>query len=326
MKSRKLIIFLIFSAFCIDNALAQAHTLITGCKFRKPLPKGWVVAADVSPCPVCRDNEIKERKAEKAEDNRRHEIRMAKVKADEVARLERKRLAEEEAKRIKDKEAADAIVRDAMMKKYKEIANKGQIKSDVHGGNVTSDLNVENIKPFNDAKRRIYGFQIDGTEVLTFPFENKYTDIRRIERTNYFQVTVAKPRESNPYFSEFSHCYIVNYLGEKMKFEGISTFDYPISVWTNTLYLYKKLSTPEECDNSECYEWESGSGITKEIEIFDTKESASAKLQTMIQRFSGSGVTVTICEKYSYHHVEQYKADLNCKLLEKTEGYQLRKQ
>lgn len=315
MKRLITICLLIVTTFMVN---AQSHNM--GGNYNCKLKKGNWFNEEKHACPACAAKDKKEKDAKLAEDNRRAQVIWDKAKADKIAsenaRLEKIRLAQEEAKRIKDKEASDEIARDAMMKKYKEIANKGQIKSNVKGVNISSNLNIENIKTFSDVNRRIYGFKIDDTEVLTFPFEGKLTYIERIKGTNYFQVTVNKP---DGYANGvFSHCYLVNYLGEKMKVEGISTFDFPIDVWKNTLYLCKNLSSPELCDNSYCYEYQLGgsSGVV----LFDSQESAAAELKTMIQKGGG----LAMCGKYSYHHVEQYKADLNCKFLEKTEGYQLR--
>jgi hypothetical protein len=85
MKSRKLIILLIFTAFCMDNALAQAHTFNVRCKLIKR-KKGAHYGDDFIDCPVCKPKEIKEREAKKAEVDRIHEIHMAKVNAENIAR------------------------------------------------------------------------------------------------------------------------------------------------------------------------------------------------------------------------------------------------
>jgi hypothetical protein len=230
--------------------------------------------------------------------------------------LEKLRLAQEEARRVKEKELADEITRKAMMKKYKEIAEKGRIKSNVKGEAVATDFNLDKITPFSDKARRIYGFKIDEIEILTFPWEGFATYIDRLEGSNYFEVTVynenLKYRGNNTY----SHSYLVNYLGEKLVIDKSSTFDYHPRIFENIIYLMKILGTPEKVDNPEKYCYNNS---CNSISIYDSRNSAIAELESLKVRYGG----YAMCFGYLVAHINQYKVDLTGKLIEKSDGYLL---
>lgn len=311
----KIVLLTLMGILIAQMAMAQAHNM--GGNYNCKLKKGNFFNSEKQLCPACETNDLNEKTAKAKEDNRRTEQQAADLKAKQAAeqlaaeqnRIEKIRLAEIE----KAKEAAEQKARNEMLARYKDIAAKGQINSTLKGDSVSLTLDHELIKPFTDYKRKIYGFKAGEKEVLSFPYEGHYTNILRLEGSDYFQVMVSIADGS--YYGTFSYAYLVNHLGEKIKIEGLSAFDYPIGVWENTFYLFKNLSTPELCDNSYCYK-----GNPSFIVFFDSKEAASAKLKTMIYRGGG----LFMCQKFSYCHVARYKVDFNCVILEKTEGYQLR--
>ena len=295
------------------------HTFMPGwCKLAKPSKGSALSESAIHVCQVCNAKDKKEKDAKLVEDSRRAKVISDKYKADKIAsenaRLEKIRLEKEEAKRIKDKEALDAIARATMMKKYKEIAEKGRIKSNLKGEAIATDFNLEKVKPFSDRNRKIYGFKIDETEILTLPWEGFATYIDKLAGSNYFKVNVYS--EDDKGREDYSHSYLVNYLGEKLEFDNVNKFDYYPEISENTIYLIKILGTPEKVDNPEKYCYNNSCSV---ISIYDSENSATAKLESLKVRYGG----YAMCFGYLVAHINQYKVNLNGKLIEKSEGYML---
>lgn len=302
--------------FAIQTTQAQAHNMGSNynCKLQK---KGYFFNSEKHPCPACAAKDKKEKDAKIAEDKRRFAAAQAEAEAKKAAsekvRLEKLRIEAAEAKRIKDKEIADKIANDAMMKKYKEIAEKGKVKSNTKGTTTTTNFSLNKIEPFTDKTRKIYGFKIDGVEVLTFPFEYENVSFTRLANgANYFRV--SNYSGVNKYGSPiFLHYFLVNHLGLKLEIDGTKEFD-DIDFWENTIYLIKKTSQPEIVTSRKCYNPQSGG-----IVIYDSRESALAQIETLLIRHGG----YAMCYDYKICNVEQYKVDLKGKLIEKNVGIQL---
>ena len=321
--SIKLLITIVL-LLAVNNVQAQSHTFATGwCKLAK---SGGVKGESARlECQACNAKDKKEKAAITAENKRRDDAIVAKVKAEreayENARLEKLRLAEAEAKRIKNQEIADKIASDAMLKKYKEIAEKGMVKSNVKGTTTTSDLSLDRIIPFSDNTRKIYGFKIDGIEVSTFPFEGIETFFKRLDKTNYF--IVNNYSERNKYGSTiFSNCSLVNHLGVKMKIDGFQNFN-NLAYVENIIYLVKRTGDPEIITINKCYNVESDAftngGLNGSVTIYNNRESAIAAIETLAVRGSG----FAMCYNYKICIANQFKVDESGKLIEKNSGYVL---
>lgn len=311
----KLLLTFVLTICCLSNSQAQTHTFKSGwCRLAKPV-KGSVqgeVASFV--CQACAKDKETEQKARATEDKRRADVLAAAYKAkkdaEEKTRLENIRLAKEEEKRVKDKDIADKIAQDALLKKYKDIADKGKINSTVKGEINNSNVN-DALIPFSDAKRRVYGLKLDNTEILSLPFENYLTKIIKLNGTSFFEV-INYSKDPRYNSNVYANSCLMNNLGEKIKVNGISEFDAPIRTDNNTIILDKNISASEECDNSYCYYLMLGRGG-----MFQDKSSVLAYLKTQIVRGGG----LQICGKYATYHITRFKVDFNCKFLEKTDGY-----
>jgi hypothetical protein len=324
MKNTTKLLFTIVLLMAISNVQAQSHTFATGwCKLAK---SGGVKGESASlECQACNAKDKKEREAKVAENNRRDAIIVAKAKAEkeayENARLEKIRLAEAEAKRIKNQEIADKIASDAMLKKYKEVAEKGMIKSNVKGTTTTSDLSLDGVIPFSDNTRKIYGFKIDGIEVLTFPFEGIEAFFKRLDKTNFF--IVNNYSERNKYGSTiFTNFSLVNHLGVKMKIDGFQNFN-NLAYDQNIIYIVKRTGDPEIITKNKCYNVESDAftngGLNGSVNIYSNRESALAAIETLAVTRSG----LAMCYNYKICIANQYKVDESGKLIEKSSGYVL---
>jgi hypothetical protein len=310
---KKLIISMLLF-FAIQTSQAQAHNMGTNynCKLQK---KGYFFNSEKHPCPACVAKDKKEQDAKIAEDKRRTDVAMAKAKAEreakENARLEKLRIEQAEAKSIKDKEIADKIASDAMMKKYKEIAEKGMVKSNVKGATTTTDFNIDKIIPFSDKERKIYGFKIDGVEVLTFSFEYKNMYIDRIKGSNLFSVSVYKEVEHG--WERYSHTFLIDYLGKKIEVDGTTNFDYKIIIeqQNNLIYLFKKISTEA-----------TGKIVSRSNGGLDNFHNSRESALADVQSFRKAGWSMTGDEIVCLD--TRYTIDFNGNLLEKLNGYTIR--
>jgi hypothetical protein len=302
----------------ISNVQAQSHTFATGwCKLAK---SGGVKGESARlECQACNAKDKKEQTAKLAEDTRRAKVISDKYKADKVAsenaRLEKLRLEQAKAKRIKDKEIADKIASDAMMKKYKEIAEKGTVKSNAKGTVTTTDFSLNKIEPFFDKARKIYGFKIDNAEVLTLPIEGRDGSIDRLEGTGYFILNVYAQDPDPRYYSSdvYSHSFIINYLGEKMKIKGTTKFDqriYPNND-LKTIELFTTISTDE-------YDYRPARGNSGLGNFHQSKESAIADIKS--NQRAGWDMH---CNAKIYYET-RYIVDFNLNLLEESKGYTIR--
>ena len=315
MKSLFLTMLLLFA---IQITQAQAHNMGTNynCKLQK---KGYFFNSEKHPCPACEAKDKKEQNAKIAEDKRRFAAAQAEAEAKKAAsekvRLEKLRIEQAEAKRIKDKEIADKIARDAMMKKYKEISEKGKVKSNAKGTTTTTDFSIDKIIPFFDKERKIYGFKIDNAEVLTLPIEGRDGSINRLEGTGYFIVNVYAQHPDPRYYSSdvYSHSFIINYLGEKMKINGATKFDqriYPNNE-LKTIELFTTISTDE-------YDYEPARGNRGLGNFHQSKESAIADIKS--NHRAGWDMH---CKAKIYYET-RYIVDFNLNLLEESKGYTIR--
>lgn len=324
LKNMKLLLITMLTMLCLNSVNAQSHVIKpdVNCKLNKVK-----YGTEAAICPACANIDKKEKEAKEAEDKRRADAIVAKAKAEHEAmnkaREDKLKQEKEDEDKRKEKEESDKIARDAMMKRYNEIAEKGRVKSTVKGEAVSTDFSIDKIETFNDEERRIYGFKIAETEILTFPFENFQTNISRLQGSNFFTVDVYSSVEvyaidpKYKYRAVYSHSYLVNYLGEKLEIDGRTTFDYKIQIYENTIYLMNKLGSPEIVDNPEKHCYRDSYDV---ISIYESRSSALAGLESLRRRGAG----LAMCFNYLVCHVNQYKVNLNGKLIGKNEGYQLR--
>jgi hypothetical protein len=260
-------------------------------------------------CPACAKKEKEDRDAKATEDKRREIAHSEKIKADRLAtenlRLEKLRLQKEEEKRKKDKEIADKIAHDNAMRKYKQIAAAGIVKSNTKGS--SPEINLSNIECFKDDKRKIYGFQINKEEVLTFPYDREAMNIKKIEGSNLFAVDVWETP------NKYSYSYLIDYTGKKIKVDGIDKSNYRI--WSDPqnkiIFFYKKIST-EETDKGAL---RTNPGLGN---FHNSKESALADVQSHHKAGWGMHGDETVC------YDTRYSLDFNGNLLEKLNGYTIR--
>ncbi len=308
----KILLTVIIAMFSIIAVNAQTHDNSKGaCRLFKSKYSGVEPGASCSAC-VAKDK--KEQEARDTENKRRNDAIIAdakaKQKASENLRLEKLRLEKEEEKRIKDKEIADKIAEDNAIKRYKEIAESGRVKSNVKGD--SQEINLTNIECFTDREKKIYGFKINEKEVLTFPFEDDQTYFSRLGKSNYFLVTNHKKIDDDRYSS---YCYIINHLGKKIVINGVSKFDgekFDTKNKNNSnIYLYKNIAEPELI--GEYFTWNiSNLGLL----LFDNKESAIADFKSRVRR-GGMG----IYRNYYVSYITLYTLDSNCNFLVKKDLY-----
>lgn len=307
----KILLSALLMLFCLNTAKAQSHKVGQAnynCKLNK---KGWFFNSEKLPCPACDVTDKKEKTARAAEDKRRNDVVLAKAKADKIAaenlRFEKVRLEKEEEKRIKDKEIADKITNDKAIQKNKQIAAAGAIKSNAKGQ--VGKIDPSSVTSFYDNKRRVYGLITDGKEIVTFPYEENLTTIRRIKDTNLFEVMVSGKHPNG--WERYLYSFIIDYKGKKLSVNGVSKFDFPpeIDNETNKIYLYKKLAEPERvgrhCPDAQTF----GS-------VFQSKEAAVADIS------KGTGRT---CQALPFvsTNVTVFSVDYNFKLIEQVNGYVL---
>lgn len=300
----KILFMLLSLTFALLKVNGQTHDNSRGgCKlFKNHVSTDYI-------CPACAVINKKEKAARDAEDQRRIEAFKAAEEADRKAaeniRLEKIRLANEEEKRIKDKAIADKIAHDNEMKRNREIAARGEIKSNVKG--LVGKVDPSTVTTFEDNTRRVYGLISDGKEILTFPYEESRTRINKINGTNLFEVMVMGKHPNG--WEKYLYSFIIDHNGQKQSVNGISKFDYPIEVNTSTniMYAYKKLAEPERLGNK-CPEARTF-GV-----VFQSKEAAVADIS------KGTGRTCITLSMVSAN-VTVYSVDYNFKLLEQVDGF-----
>lgn len=300
----KILFMLLTLTFAVLNAAGQGHDNSKGgCKlFKNHVSTGYT-------CPACDAKDKKEQAARDAEDKRRSDAVNAKWEAEKKAtenlRLEKLRLVKEEEKRIKDKAIADQVAHNNEMRRNKETAANGEIKSNVKG--LVEKIDPSTVTTFEDNSRRIYGLISNGKEVLTFPYEESRTTIRKIAGTNLFEVMVMGKHPNG--WEKYLYSFIIDYHGKKLSVNGINKFDYPIAINTssNKMYLYKKLAEPER-EGNKCPEAQTF-GV-----VFQSKEAAVADIS------KGTGRTC-ITQSMVSSNVAVYSVDYNFKLLEQVNGF-----
>lgn len=309
----KILVTALLMLFCLHNATAQSHKVGQAnynCKLNK---KGWFFNSEKHPCPACQAKEDKEKNAKEAEDKRRMDAHNAKVLADkkaEEARISEKiRLAKEEEQRKKDKEAADIIAREKAIKKYKEIAANGLVKSNAKGQ--ASDIDLSQVKAFEDKNRKVYGFKINDEEVMTFPFDDESMNISRVADSNLFEVNVWG--KNNRGYSRYKYSYLIDYTGKRIIVDGVDRSIVRVSYnkEDKVIYFYKNLSievTDRIVDS-----------LNKGVGNFHkTKESAIAD----VNLYSRAGLCM--CDPEWIYFDTRYVLDYNGNLLEKSDGYTVR--
>ena len=301
MKNTIKLLFTIVLLLAISNVQAQSHTFAPGwCKLAK---SGGVKGESASlECQVCNAKDKKEKEAKTAENKRRDDAIVAKAKAEKEAyenvRLEKLRLAQKEADRIKNEAAAN----EAMMTKYKEIAEKGMVKSNVKGTTTTSDLSLDRIIPFSENTRKIYGFKIDGKEVLTLPYEGNNLNFSRLEGTNYFRLDIEN--SDHQWYSS-----IIDQFGKKKIIDGESKF---VNIYqlNNTICVNIPKGSPQR--TAKDYYCNAFHTV-----LFDSTESGYAWLDS---HKSNSGFSSQFHYYYIYY-VKKIIVDQKLNLMESSTGY-----
>lgn len=306
MKNTIKLLFTIVMLMALSNVQAQSHTFATGwCKLAK---SGGVKGESASlECQACNAKDKKEIAAKNVENKRRDDEIAAKVRAEreayENARLEKLRLAQQEAKRIKDEQAAN----EAMMKRYKEIAEKGIIKSNANGERIETDLIVDKIVPFLDNIRKIYGFKIDNNEVLTIPSLGKISSFSRLKGTNYFELV--------EYISDRQwSTSIIDQFGNKKIIDGESKFLYIPNNFqlnnNNTICVYVPKGSPKRTEKDYYYS-------TFHNMLFNSPDSGLAWLESHQYK---SGFKLQ-WHYYFIYYVKKLILDPKLNLMENSTGY-----
>ena len=275
----KLILIAILNLFFLGNVSAQSHNLApySTCRYAKKM-KGSSEGG--SGCPACQKSEEQEKEARKAEDKRRTDAIVAQKQAENEARqkafAEKQKLkqAEENNRKIEEnnrkiKEAANKIENEANIKKYTEIANKGKINPDEKGPLNSSQISLLDITPFKDDVRKKYGFKIENTEVLSFPFESDFTGIGRIEKTNYFVLTFNKIEN---YRTVLFYNKIIDHLGNELSLKGVNKFE-GIYLNSEKTLVYINLMGSKEYITT-YFQISKGGSL-----LYDNRESAIARIE-----------------------------------------------
>ncbi|WDF46432.1 hypothetical protein PQ459_16205 [Chryseobacterium sp. KACC 21268] len=308
MKTRILLTALIM-LFCLNHATAQSHKVGQAnynCKLNK---KGWFFNSEKYPCPACQAKDDKEKAAKNAEDKRREDIIKAKIAADkkaaEVKQLENQRLAKEEEQRKKAKEAADKVANENASRRYKEIAAKGMMKSNVKGQNL--DVDLSKVESFADDKRKVYGFKLNDEEVMTFPFDEKNLYIRRIKGSNLFIVDTYG-NEKYSYLIDITGQRIIVDGNDKVAFRGIEENEADKVIYFNKNHSIEK--TGKRADAIGNSAWG---------KFYKTRESALADVDYYESRRTKGGL-VSLSSVALWFNT-RYILDYNGNILEKSDGY-----
>ena len=297
-----------FSCYSQSHKVGQANY---NCKLNK---KGWFFNSEKFSCPACEKKEKQEEKAKKDEDDRRTAAHTAKVLADRKVEAdllaEKHRKAEEEAKIKREKEAADKIATENARKKYKEIAARGLVKSNVKGKDV--DVDLSEVVAFEDNNRKVYGFKLNGEEVMTFPFDENAMNITRIPGSNLFAVNVWG-KKNNSVYDTYKYSYLIDITGKRIIVDGNdqSVFRIWIDNDRKVIYFFKNHSievTGKVVDSR-------NEGVGN---FHTTRESALADVDSYRRAGWGMKDDEWVCFD------TRYTLDLTGKILEKTDGYTVR--
>lgn len=246
MKKLKLMLLVLCTQFCINNINAQAHTFKHGwCKFAPPSKSGKAVQAEIASyvCQACNLKKEKEYAAKKVEDKRRADVAKANYEAIKAAekKVTDDALAEKKAttERRKIQGEKDRIENEAILKKGREIADNGAIKTEVKKviSNTIGDLrSVE----FVNHQNKTFGFKVDNIVKFEQSFAGESCFFTRFNKTNYFilRTYVKKGNEEKEIVN------IVDLQGKILKIKGLDNFS------THTYYkegirLFRHKTDPE---------------------------------------------------------------------------------
>lgn len=268
----KLILIAILNLFLLGNVSAQSHNLAkySTCRFAKRMAGS---SEGGSGCSACLELDKKEATARKVEDKRRYDMEVAKAKAEQDAKQkafedsQRLKQQEEKAKKVKAEESR--IANESNTKKYTEIANKGKINPNEKGPLTSSQISLLDITPFKDDVRKKYGFKIENTEVLSFPFESDFSGISRIEKTNYFILTFHKIEN---YRSVLLYNKIIDHLGNELSLKGVNRFE-GIYLNSEKTLVYINLMGSKEYITT-YFQISKGGSL-----LYDNRESAIARIE-----------------------------------------------
>ncbi len=244
MKNLRLLFLLAFlSGLTYGHAQTAHNTKCMRCKYSKyNLEKQYLKpvkgrALDECACTACGEKSRKEHAARQAEEKKRIEVLLAKQKAESLAKeaafkaeQQRKR---EEAERKKQQEEKDRIAREALMKKYRDLADKGKISVKPGSENTIVETELP-VTPFVKDDKKTYGFKLDTVVVFEKPFTDERCSFYRIEKTNYFLLQL-----SDKDYKTFRF-FILNAYGVEQSVNGTKEFSavmWPrnqISVFTDT--------------------------------------------------------------------------------------------
>ncbi len=301
--------------FSLNFVSAQSHN--PGPNSNCKLNKNYRPNIEKISCPACELNDKKEKVAKVAEDKRRSDVVLAKVRAEEaalqIAFQEEKRLKLEEAKRKKDKEIAEKIAIDANVKKNKEIAEKGQIKSNPKAGKVASiDYSIDKLVPFEDKNRKICGLKIDNVEILSIPFETTNANLIRLVGTNYFMLQLENVI-NNRGNSSYS---ILDKFGKKFKLEGIDIFlDVEQRKSGEILVNITDPNTKYSRSESKILDRVNASNQEGWI-VFDSPEAVEADYRSREVES-----TWNVIYYYNFFKVKHYILDTSLNIIEHSEGF-----
>jgi Skp family chaperone for outer membrane proteins len=307
MKAIKSLLIIVM-LFIGTISFAQSHNTATGsnCKYAK---NRCTNMEGCPQCAACNINDKKEKDAKAEEIKKRNEKIWAdaKAKKDAEQKAYQDKIDKEAAdkKRKNEQDLADKKASDDLRKRYNEIANKGIVKSDVKGA--VSTVELKNIEEFTDKDRKIYGFKLEGKEVAVFPFIEDYNYINRIDKTNYFEVSVFK--NIKEYSKEnYRYSIIIDHLGINFKIEEFYQFVRTENDENNSvLYLYAPLNSKEYINEIVTL----GRSFNN---FYDNRESAIAKIDK-------GWTELGFSTKFYIQNVRRYTVDYNLKILKKDIGW-----
>ncbi len=240
-------LILLLMLLVLANANAQTHnTNCMRCKFSKynlGKNRGPVKgrALNECGCEACAVKAQKEHAARQAEEKKRVEAAIAKEKA--LAEAKRKEWEEnqkrqrEEAERKKAQEEKDRLARQAVIDKYRELADQGKVN--IKAGSNTAPETIDlKVKAFVDTRKKIYGFKIDTLVVFEKPYTTDYCWFNRMGKSAYFYLQFGSGDFKK------TRSFILDAYGQEIAINGAKEFSL-ILCPGNQIHVFLDKAEPE---------------------------------------------------------------------------------
>lgn len=256
-------------------------------------------------CVACGEKSKKEQAARQAEEKKRVDALIAKQKAEYEAKekafaAEQQRKREEIARK-KEQEEKDRIAREALMRKYREMADKGKVKVKESAAVETAEIDLK-IQPFVNDRDKTYGFKVDTIIVFKKAFTEPTCWLNQIDNSKYFSLQLYDQTSNK------LRCFLLNMYGEEIAIDGIKEFS--LMTWPkNQIHLYKDKTEPEFVRN-----W---ADVDYRSNMYSDKSSAITEITRPRSGYSFG------CEDNYVVPATQYVLNLALEIEQQIEGYRI---